>query len=38
MRERQQQFRGYEAGAVDFLYKPLDPLALCNKAQTFFDL
>ncbi|MET0791958.1 MAG: response regulator [Polyangiaceae bacterium] len=38
MHERQQQCRGYEAGAVDFLYKPLDPLALRNKAQTFFDL
>ena len=38
LRERQQQFRGYEAGAVDFLFKPLDPLALRNKAQTFFDL
>ena len=31
-------FHGYEAGAVDFLYKPLEPVVLRNKAETFFDL
>jgi two-component system, sensor histidine kinase and response regulator len=31
-------FRGYEAGAVDFLYKPLDPAVLRNKVGTFFEL
>ncbi len=32
------QFRGYENGAVDFLYKPVDPHALVNKANVFFEL
>jgi PAS domain S-box-containing protein len=36
--EKSRLFRGYEAGAVDFLYKPLEPVVLRNKAQTFFDL
>jgi PAS domain S-box-containing protein len=31
-------FRGYEAGAVDFLYKPLDPTILRHKVQTFLAL
>jgi signal transduction histidine kinase len=31
-------FRGYEAGAVDFLYKPIEPTVLRNKAETFFTL
>jgi signal transduction histidine kinase len=31
-------FRGYEAGAVDFLYKPIEPMVLRNKAETFFKL
>src|SRR5262249_13154661 len=35
---RSHLFRGYEAGAVDFLYKPLEPVVLRNKAQTFFEL
>ncbi len=29
---------GYNAGAVDFLYKPLDPLILESKAAVFFEL
>jgi two-component system, sensor histidine kinase and response regulator len=36
--ERARLFRGYEAGAVDFLYKPIEPMVLRNKAQTFFEL
>ena len=37
-REQNWQFRGYESGAVDFLYKPIDPHMLCNKAKVFFEL
>lgn len=36
--ERARLFRGYEAGAVDFLYKPIEPMVLRNKAETFFEL
>ncbi len=36
--EEQRSFRGYEAGAVDFLVKPLDPLMLRSKVQVFVDL
>jgi len=36
--ERSRLFRGYEAGAVDFLYKPIEPVVLRNKAETFFQL
>ena len=32
------QFKGYENGAVDFLYKPVDAHALINKANVFFEL
>ena len=32
------QFKGYENGAVDFLYKPVDGHALVNKANVFFEL
>jgi len=31
-------FRGYESGAVDFLYKPLDPHAVRSKANVFIEL
>jgi signal transduction histidine kinase len=31
-------FRGYEAGAVDFLVKPIDPVLLGHKVTTFVDL
>lgn len=34
----QRVFRGYDAGAVDFLHKPIDPVILRHKTQTFFDL
>lgn len=37
-REHNWQFRGYESGAVDFLYKPIDPYMLQTKAQVFFEL
>jgi signal transduction histidine kinase len=32
------RFRGYEAGAVDFLQKPIEPDILRSKAGVFFDL
>ena len=31
-------FRGYEAGAVDFLYKPFDPRILQSKVNVFVQL
>ena len=31
-------FKGYDAGAVDFLYKPIEPQILKNKADVFFQL
>jgi len=31
-------FRGYEAGAVDFLYKPLDPRIVRGKVSVFLEL
>jgi len=37
-RDQHRQFKGYETGAVDFLYKPIDPHMLLNKARVFFDL
>lgn len=32
------RFRGYEAGAVDFLFKPIEPHILQSKAEVFFEL
>ena len=32
------RFRGYEAGAVDFLIKPIAPHVLQSKAEVFFEL
>ena len=32
------KFKGYEAGAVDFLFKPLDPKILKSKVGIFLDL
>lgn len=32
------RFRGYEAGAVDFLFKPIESAVLKGKAEVFFDL
>ena len=32
------RFRGYEAGAVDYIFKPIDPLILKSKAEVFFRI
>jgi two-component system, sensor histidine kinase and response regulator len=37
-RDPKRVFKGYESGAVDFLYKPLDPHALKSKADIFYEL
>jgi two-component system sensor histidine kinase/response regulator len=37
-REQHRQFKGYESGAVDFIYKPIEPHILKNKADVFFQL
>ncbi|WP_373047250.1 chemotaxis protein CheB [Vulgatibacter sp.] len=37
-REQARIFRGYEAGAVDYLLKPIEPLVLRNKVRTFLQL
>jgi len=37
-RDRARVFRGYEAGAVDFLFKPMEPAILLNKVETFVQL
>lgn len=37
-RDAQRVFRGYESGAVDFLFKPVDPHILYQKADTFIRL
>ena len=37
-RDEARHFRGYEAGAVDFLFKPLDSRVLRSKVQVFVDL
>jgi signal transduction histidine kinase len=36
--DHQRRFRGYEAGAVDFLTKPIEPHVLRSKAGVFFEL
>jgi signal transduction histidine kinase len=36
--DRQRRFRGYETGAVDFIYKPIEPDILRSKADVFFEL
>lgn len=38
VRDPQRVFKGYEAGAVDFLFKPIDARVLRQKADTFFEL
>jgi PAS domain S-box-containing protein len=38
IRDQTRVFKGYDAGAVDFLFKPIDPHVLGNKAETFFQL
>ncbi|SEL17976.1 Response regulator receiver domain-containing protein [Roseateles sp. YR242] len=37
-RETQRSFKGYEAGAVDFIYKPVDAHVLRSKVVVFADL
>lgn len=36
--DQQRRFHGYEAGAVDFIQKPIEPDILRSKAAVFFDL
>ena len=36
--DRQRKFRGYGAGAVDFIHKPIEPDILRSKADVFFEL
>jgi signal transduction histidine kinase len=36
--DAQRRFRGYEAGAVDFVYKPIEAEVLRSKAGVFFEL
>ncbi len=38
LREAGGLFQGYEAGGVDFLLKPIDPVILRSKVQVFCDL
>jgi signal transduction histidine kinase len=37
-REVQRMFKGYDLGAVDFLYKPIEAAVLLSKAKVFFEL
>jgi two-component system sensor histidine kinase/response regulator len=37
-KEQQHIFKGYEAGAVDYLFKPLDPHILQSKVNIFLNL
>jgi signal transduction histidine kinase len=37
-RDQHRVFQGYESGAVDFLFKPIEPHILQNKAEVFFQL
>jgi signal transduction histidine kinase len=37
-RDQQRVFKGYEAGAVDFLFKPIEPHVLQSKTQVFMQL
>jgi signal transduction histidine kinase len=36
--DQQRRFRGYDAGAVDFIFKPIEPHILQSKAEIFFEL
>ncbi|MDQ8027396.1 MAG: hybrid sensor histidine kinase/response regulator [Brevundimonas sp.] len=36
--DSQRRFRGYEAGAVDFIQKPIEPNILRSKVEVFIDL
>lgn len=37
-KEERHVFRGYESGAVDYLFKPIDPLILKSKVRIFVEL
>ena len=37
-RDPERLFEGYESGAVDFLFKPIDPRVLKSKVDVFFEL
>ena len=37
-KEEKHVYKGYQAGAVDYLFKPVDPYILISKVQTFLDL
>lgn len=37
-RNETRRFRGYEAGGVDYIFKPIDPVILKSKAEVFFRL
>ncbi len=37
-KEARHIFRGYESGAVDYIFKPLEPRILKNKVRVFMDL
>jgi CheY-like chemotaxis protein len=37
-RDPRRVFKGYESGAVDFLFKPVEPMVLKGKADVFFEL
>jgi signal transduction histidine kinase len=38
IRDRINTFKGYEKGAVDYLYKPLDPIVVKSKVRVFLEL
>ena len=37
-KERKNIFKGYEAGAVDYLFKPIEPEILKSKVRVFCEL
>ncbi|MCD6060869.1 MAG: response regulator/sensory box [Moraxellaceae bacterium] len=37
-KEQRYIFRGYETGAVDYLFKPIDPVILRSKVRVFLEL
>jgi two-component system sensor histidine kinase/response regulator len=37
-RDQQRLFKGYESGAVDFMFKPIDAHVIRSKADVFFQL
>lgn len=37
-KDETRRFRGYEAGAVDFIFKPIDPVILSSKVDVFFRI